>query len=218
MDFVLTEPEIRVIGCLVEKEITTPEYYPLSLNSLLTACNQKTNRDPVVSYGECTVQEAIDRLRDKGLVILATGRDDRVAKYDNYFADALHLTAAQSAVMCVLMLRGPQTPGEIKQRAERLYEFANLAEVEETLEELTEREEGPLAVMLPRQPGRKEHRYAHLLGEAAESLMALEAGNQPEGSCAEANRIAQLEEQIVTLRTELQELRDQFAEFKRQFE
>ena len=113
---ILTEPEIRVLGCLVEKEITTPEYYPLSLNALMNACNQKTNREPVVSYDECTVAATIDQLLDKGLVLKAGGRDSRVQKYDNYFADTFHLSPAEAAVMCVLMLRGPQTAGEIRGR------------------------------------------------------------------------------------------------------
>lgn len=215
MTITLTDPEIRVLGSLVEKEITTPEYYPLSLNSLINACNQKTNRDPVVSYSECTVTEALEALCEKGLVLLAGGRDSRVPKYDNYFADSFHLSPAETAAMCVLMLRGPQTPGEIRARAERLYEFAELSDVEEVLEGLAAREEGPLVMRLPRQPGRKEHRYAHLLSGAAAEDTAEADGN---GLCGEIGRIQEIEGEIAALRQELRDLRDQFVSFKAEFE
>jgi len=221
MDAFLTEPEVRVLGCLVEKEITTPEYYPLSLNSLTTACNQKTNREPVVAYTERTVAEVVESLRDKNLAILATGRNDRATKYDNYFADTYHLSPAEAAVMCVLMLRGPQTPGEIKSRTERLFDFKELAEVEAALEGLAARESGALVVKLPRQPGRKEHRYLHLLcGPPSPEMM--EAGT-PTGEhtgslCTEKETIDRLEQEIIELRGEMQALREQFAEFKNQFE
>ena len=213
MTMILSEPELRVLGSLVEKETTTPEYYPLSLNSLMNACNQKTNREPVVSYDECKVAQAVNDLRDKGLVIVVSARDSRVPKYDNYFSDTYSLSPAESAALCVLMLRGPQTPGEIRGRAERLHEFGELSEVDAVLEGLASREAGALVVKLPRQPGRKEYRYAHLLGGDLD-IEALDAGSASEsgtGGCSEKARIERLEAELTALRQE-------FAEFKKQFE
>ncbi len=213
MEMVLSETEIRVLGCLMEKEITTPEYYPLSLNALIVACNQKTNRDPVVSYSECTVAEAIDRLREKGLIIDV--RDARVPKYDNYFADSLGLNPQENAVMCVLMLRGAQTPGEIRGRAERMHDFAELSDVEATLDGLAARQEGPLVVKLPRQPGHKENRYACMLGGDID-VDSLEV--EVPGLCSENERFGRLETELETLRDEVRQLREQFVEFRKQFE
>ncbi len=141
MEIVLSDIEIRVLGSLVEKEITTPEYYPLSLNALTNACNQKSNRDPVVDYDEDEVRDALYELKDKGLALTCEG--SRVFKYDNYFADKFALSPEEVAVMCVLMLRGPQTPGEIRSRTDRLHAFEELSEVETTLEGLASREDGP---------------------------------------------------------------------------
>lgn len=207
MDFVLTEQEVRVLGSLVEKEITTPEYYPMSLNALTNACNQKTNREPVVSYEEDEVREALFTLRDKGLAIVCEGT--RVFKYDNYFADKLDLSAAEAAAMCVLMLRGPQTAGEIRGRSDRLHAFESVSEVESTLEGLATREDGPFVVKLPRQPGRKENRYAHLLsGE-----VAIDASDEQPVELGES-----LRDRVERLEADLAALRAEFAEFRKQFD
>ena len=207
MDFILSEPEIRVLGSLVEKEITTPEYYPLTLNALVNACNQKTNREPVVAYDDDEVREALFSLRDKGLVIVCEGT--RVFKYDNYLADKLELSPAEVAVMCMLLLRGPQTPGELRARTERMHAFEELSDVEATLDGLAAREESPLVVRLPRQPGRKENRYAHLLAGEVTADSTEEQSEAPGES---------LRERVERLEAEFADLRREFAEFKKQFE
>ena len=181
------EVELRVLGCLIEKQRTTPDVYPLSLNALRLACNQTTNRDPVASYDEETIRAALDRLAHRGWVRLASGPGSRAVKFRHLFDDALRLSAEQISVLCVLMLRGAQTPGELKQRTERLHPFASLGEVEATLSELIERE---LAVRLPRRPGQKEQRYAHTLG--AETSVEMPSVSLDE-------RVARLEEQIAEL-------------------
>ena len=191
-----------MLGSLVEKEITTPEYYPLSLNALTTACNQKSNRDPVVSYDEAAVVDAIDSLKDKDLIILERGR---VVKYDNYFADKFNLKAPETAIMCELMLRGAQTLGELRTRAERMHPFANLEEVEAILDGLAAREEDALVVKLPRQPGQKEGRYMHLLASDIET---------PSTGMADGN----LEDRVAHLEQELAAIRQEFADFRKQFE
>jgi hypothetical protein len=211
----LNNVEVRVLGCLVEKEITTPEYYPLTLNSLKTACNQKSNRDPVVSYDEAMVAEAADSLRTKNLVIVEMSRDARVPKYDNYFADHYHLEHSEVAVLCELMLRGPQTVGEIRTRGERLYQFAGLDEVAEALDRLASREESPLVVKLSRRPGQKECRFAHLLSSEEEIVMATDHSDAVE---VDAQRLELLEEQVTSLHAELLELRREFDNFRSQFE
>src|SRR3954451_5503395 len=159
--FDLSAEQIPVVGCLLEKQRTTPDAYPLSLNALRLACNQSTNRDPVVEYDESTIRAALDRLQRHGLTRLASGAGSRAPKYRHLLAEALPLDRGEEAVMCVLMLRGPQTPGELKQRGERMHPFADLAEVHATLERLIERE---LVERLPRRPGQKEERYRELLG------------------------------------------------------
>lgn len=212
----LTDTEVRVLGSLVEKEITTPEYYPLSLNSLVTACNQKSNREPVVSYDETTVTAALDSLRDKGLAIVVKNRDSRVLKYDNYFSDFYSLSPQENAVMNVLMLRGPQTVGEVRVRSERLHDFSSLEEVEGVLEELAERQDGPFVVKLSRLAGQKESRWAHLL--AGEVSAAETPATTPDVGAIDGERIAQLEHQVELLGAELDELRQQFADFRNQFE
>lgn len=161
----LSAPELRVLGCLLEKQRTTPDAYPLSLNALRLACNQSTNRDPVVDYDDALLRDALHRLERRGLVRLASGAGSRAAKYRHLLAEALPMDAAEQAVMCVLMLRGAQTPGELKQRGERMHRFADLGEVHDTLERLIERE---LAVRLARRPGHKEERYAQVLAEDAD--------------------------------------------------
>ena len=221
MEALLNPVEVRVLGALIEKEITTPEYYPLTLNSLTTACNQKSNRDPVVSLEEKAVVRALESLREKGLARQVSGVDMRVPKHYHLFDEKMGLTRPQVAALCVLMLRGPQTVGEIRGRSGRLYEFAGLEEVEHVLVELAERTEGALVVQLARQPGRKESRYAHvLMGEPEEGDVQTEG---PVDAAAlevraENERIAALEEQVKALRDELADVRSAFAQFKEQFE
>ena len=223
----LSDEEVRVAGCLVEKETTTPDYYPLTLNALLSACNQKSSRDPVVSYSEQTVREALESLREKGLVHVITTSDGRVPRYRHVFVEALRLTRAQAAALCVLMLRGPQTPGEIRQRTGRLYEFASLEEVEETLRELMSREAQTLAVRLERQAGTKESRYAHLLAGEVSGAAAPGAVDAPtdKTTSSAGERIQTLQEEVASLREQIGELerhigdlQAQFAEFRKQFE
>lgn len=223
MDALLTDEEVRVLGSLVEKQVTTPEYYPLTLNSLVNACNQISNRDPVVSFDEETVIFALDRLRDKKLAVVVHASGSRVPKYKHVMMDAFGFTTQEElAVMCVLMLRGAQTTGEIRGRAERLFSFRGLAEVEATLEKLMTRER-PLVIRLARLTGHKEPRFAHTLAgevqaeerEAASSLRA-EAVARSGGEAG--GRVARLEEEVAALRREVDELRLQLEEFRRQFE
>jgi len=220
VDTLLNDVEVRVLGSLIEKQVTTPEYYPLTLNALVNACNQLSNRHPVVSYDDKTVARALESLRGKNLAYIFYGSDSRVPKYKQMLTDLLKLSPAETAVMCVLMLRGPQTVGEVRGRTGRLYSFADLAEAEATLDALAQREE-PLVLKLPRQPGRKEARYAHLLAGVPELE---EARPEPRVEPAvrevraENERLARLEAEVESLRGEVAELRRQFDEFKRQFE
>lgn len=220
MDFILTEEEVRVLGVLAEKQMTTPEYYPMSLNAVKVACNQKSNRDPVVEYEEAAVLEALDSLRRKGLALVVSGGGSRVRKYEHKLREALFLSQKEQALLTMLMLRGPQTLGELRSRTDRMAEFADLAEVEETLRDLSaaERSPRPLVMMLPRMPGQKENRYAQLLaGEPdLEALAAREASAVPQP--AGTSRLAELEEKVEMLTRELQELKEQFRQFKQQFE
>lgn len=221
MEALLNSVEVRVLGALIEKEITTPEYYPLTLNSLTTACNQKSNRDPVVSLEEKAVVRALESLREKGLARQVSGVDMRVPKHYHLFDEKMGLTRPHVAALCVLMLRGPQTVGEIRGRSGRLYEFADLEEVERVLVELAERTEGALVVQLVRQPGRKESRYAHVLMGEPEEEDAQTEGPVDAAALevrAENERIAALEEQVKALRDELADVRSAFAQFKEQFE
>jgi uncharacterized protein len=199
--------ELRVLGCLVEKQRTTPDVYPLSLNALRLACNQSTNRDPVVDYDEPTIRAALDRLARKGWTRLASGPGSRVAKFRHLLDEALQLTPSELALLAVLMLRGPQTPGELKGRADRLYPFSSLADVDTVLRRLIERE---LVARLPRRPGQKEERYAHLLGgaEPAEPETAAAAGI-PAGDRTEEleARVERLEDEVAALREAVDALR-----------
>jgi len=196
--------ELRVLGCLIEKQRTTPDAYPLSLNSLRLACNQSTNREPVVDYDERTIRAALDRLAQKGWTRLASGAGSRTVKFRHLFDEAVRVSDEEIAVLCVLMLRGPQTPGELKQRTPRLHGFASVDEIERVLDDLSARE---LAARLPRRPGQKEQRYGHLLGdESAEAAPA---------PAVESDRLTQVErelhelrEAVATLRAELAALRD----------
>src|SRR5688572_27824286 len=218
----LNATEVRVLGSLIEKQITTPDYYPLTLNALVNACNQLTNRDPVVTFDDQTVVRALDGLREKRLATLFTGAESRVAKYKHTLTDAVLLTPGEVALLCVLMLRGPQTLGELRTRSERLFTFDTMPEVEEALNALATREPSPLVTKLPRQPGTKESRYGHLLSGEAAPAAASEATVRPEPATlavrAENERIAKLELETIELRRELGELKQQFADFRKQFE
>jgi uncharacterized protein YceH (UPF0502 family) len=215
----LDEAEVRVLGALMEKEVATPEYYPLSVNALVNACNQKSNRDPVVSYDEDTVETALDGLRAKGLAARISGHDMRVPKHAHRLSEVINLGRREAAVLCVLMLRGPQTTGELRGRTERLYQFDDLEAVDACLTRLMEWEPEPLVARLPRQVGYKEVRYAHLLsGEpqtvpmpslAAPTANVREAGN---------DSVARLQASVDRLEAEVADLKRQFAEFKKQFE
>lgn len=206
MDWQLDPVEARVLGSLMEKEVATPEYYPLSLNALVNACNQKSNREPVVSFDEGTVEAALESLRAKGLALRSTGRDSRVPKHGQRFTETHNLGRREAAVICVLLLRGPQTPGELRGRTERLYTFDDLEAVEGTLHRLAEIE---FVRQLPRQPGYKEQRWAHLLSGDVE--MAEVAAAPVERGPSDRDRIAKLE-------GELAELRREFEDFRRRFE
>ena len=225
MNTILNEYELRVLGALVEKKITTPEYYPLTLNSIINACNQKSSRDPVVSYDESIVQRALNSLREKKLAYVFSGADARVAKYGHLFPEAMDLSHAETAVMCVLMLRGAQTPGELRTRSASLYNFAALADVELALESLADESlrKEPLIVKLPRQPGTKESRYAHLLSgevniEQLPAIAAPRASSSSSSASVNAERIVTLEAEVAAMKQELAELKQQFAAFKQQFE
>ncbi|MBI1358137.1 MAG: DUF480 domain-containing protein [Acidobacteria bacterium] len=209
----LSAEEVRVLGCLVEKAITTPDYYPLTLNSLLAACNQKTSRDPVVEYGESEVLDAIDTLKQKGLAYRITSSDGgRVPRYEHNFFDGLRLDKAQGGALCVLLLRGPQTVGEIRQRTGRIYPFESLQEVEQALEDLATKTPRPLTVKLERRPGEKEARYAHLLsGEPAEPPASAESV-APSRAAARDERIEELEARVEKLEGDLERLREQLQD------
>ena len=213
---VLSDVECRVLGALIEKDITTPDYYPLSLNALVNACNQKNNRDPVMSLDENTVRDALLKLQEKRLAGPASGADSRVTKYEHRSQEVFNFTRAETAIMNVLLLRGPQTPGELRGRTERMHRFEELSDVQATLQKLMQREM-PLVKMLPRQPGTKESRFAHLLSGDVEGYVA-----PPEVSSAPAaeddGRIARLESEVAELRRELADLRQQMESFRRQFE
>lgn len=207
----LTDIETRVLGALVEKQVTTPEYYPLTLNALTLACNQKNNRYPVTSYSEDQVSAAVETLREKNLSYVFYGSTSRVPKYKHVMPEVLHLNAAEVALMCVLMLRGPQTPGELRGNAARLHEFAGLDEIEQTLNALISRDSDPLVVRLPRQVGQKEVRFAHLL--SGEPVQVEPVAEAPRVSSREA-----LEQKVDRLAAEVESLRQQFEQFKKQFE
>lgn len=216
---VINEIEARVLGSLIEKEMTTPEYYPLSLNSLTSACNQKSNRDPVMALSEEDVVRALNRLRFNQLTVVS-GESSRVAKYRHLLSERLGLVPEELAVLCELLVRGPQTVGELRTRCERMHPFADIAAVEEVLRELSEREL-PLVIRLPRQPGRKEARVAHLFsGPPQVSADSQEVLAEPARLrvMAEDDRIAQLEQQVAALRCEMESLRQTVEEFRRQFE
>lgn len=208
MDIVLDPVETRVLGSLIEKEITTPEYYPLTLNALVNACNQKSNRDPVLNFDEEIVAEAIDRLRDKRLIGVLTGGSNRVPKYNQRLSERLNLGRRETALLCELMVRGPQTPGELHGRASRMHRFSDIDEVDSCLRGLAEFDGGPLVVQLPRQPGRKESRFAHLLsGEPATA---------PVSDAEPVRASSGLEPRVAALESEVAALREQLARVTRE--
>jgi uncharacterized protein YceH (UPF0502 family) len=212
MSTTLTDIETRVLGSLIEKQVTTPEYYPLTLNALTLACNQKNNRNPVTSYSENQVADAVESLREKNLAYVFYGSTSRVPKYKHVMPEVMHLSHPELALMCVLMLRGAQTLGELRGNGSRLHDFSSLEEVEETLNGLISREPEPLVVRLPRQPGQKDARFAHLLsGEVNVEALAEPAERV-------VSRRAGLEERVEALAAEIEQLKAQFEEFKKQFE
>jgi uncharacterized protein YceH (UPF0502 family) len=216
---VLTEIETRVLGSLIEKDITTPDYYPLSLNALVNACNQKNNREPVMTLDESAVRDALASLQEKRLAGPASGADSRVTKFEHRLQEVFNFDRREIAVVCVLLLRGPQTPGELRGRTDRMYHFEALEDVVSTLDRLAQREP-PLTRILPRQPGTKESRYTHLFsGEPPEQPEVARASSPaPDVGNSVADRILTLEEEVSRLRAELSEVQQQLATFRKQFE
>jgi uncharacterized protein YceH (UPF0502 family) len=224
MDIVLTPLELRVMGCLMEKEMATPDYYPMTLNALVAACNQKSNRDPVMKVDDKTLAKTLDDLRyDKKLVLHIDSAGSRVLKYQHNIQSRFEFDRPEQALLCELFLRGPQTPGELRSRTRRLHPFESLGEVDRMLQELADREGGPFVVRLPREPGRKEQRWAHCFGgevEAAprEPSPAPEPEQATPKPPAENEQIAKLEQEVAALRRELDQLKQAFETFKQQFE
>jgi len=216
MPVLLNEAEARVLGALVEKQLTTPEYYPLTLNALTAACNQKSNRDPVMSLDDTSILAAIDSLRDKNLVYLFYGSSSRAVKYKHMLPGVFELEAPAVAVMTLLLLRGPQTVGELRGRSDRLYEFGALQEVQEALDDLARRDE-PLVVKLERQPGQTGARYTHLLSGPVEQVAVSEADRTSVPAAGSNERIEKIELEIETLRNEVESLREAFDKFREQF-
>jgi uncharacterized protein len=212
MELVLDTAEARVLGSLMEKETTTPDYYPLSLNALINACNQKSNREPVMQLDESEVQEALDSLSRKGLAGPTSTVESRVTKYEHRVGEVFNLGRRESALLCVLLLRGPQTPGELRGRSERLHRFDDLGEVQSTLQRMAEFSP-PLVKMLPRLPGTKESRYSHLLSGDVENWEPAPSAAQPsQDDSAQAERMAALEAQVALLQQAVEELRRQLGE------
>lgn len=212
MDIQLSEVEARVLGSLIEKEITTPDYYPLSLNALVNACNQKNNREPVMNLDEDAVRNALDGLQSHRLAGPARGADSRVTKYEHRIQEAFNFTRGETAILCVLLLRGPQTPGELRGRTERMFRFEHLDDVQSTLQRFIEREP-PLVAMLQRQPGTKESRYMHLLSGQVEAAQLTTTSRD-----AEHGLTARLEEELERLRQEIAEVKRELAEFRARFQ
>jgi uncharacterized protein YceH (UPF0502 family) len=221
---ILTELETRVLGSLIEKDITTPDYYPLSLNALVNACNQKNNRDPVMTLDESAVRDALASLQEKRMAGPASGADSRVTKFEHRLQEVFNFDRREIAIVCVLLLRGPQTPGELRSRTDRMYHFEALEDIVSTLDRLAQREP-PLARILPRQPGTKESRYTHLFsGEppAADLAETTNVGrtllSASAGASSTADRLSTLEEEVARIRQELNEVQQQLAAFRKQFE
>ena len=206
----LTLAEARALGCLIEKEVTTPDYYPLTMNALINACNQRSNREPVMDLDEDDVRQALHGLEDKQLAGRARSADGRVTKYEHWLGEAFNFSRAETPLICVLLLRGPQTPGELRGRTERMHEFAEISDVLAGLQKLMERDPA-LVVLLPRQPGSRESRYAHLLCGPVESILVQPAGNNATESSASTverdERLSQLEATVTQLRSDLEDLK-----------
>lgn len=216
--FALTSPETRILGCLVEKERLTPENYPLSINSLTAACNQSTNRDPVMSYDQKMVEAGVNSLREKKLVTVIFGAGLRVQRYRHKLLEHYNFSPAEVALLCVLMLRGPQTPGELRSRTERMHAFESVAKVESSLDEL-ERTDSPLVRCLPPRAGQKERRYIQLLSaEVAEENEKLTTVATHQTVDQSPSTIEAVTNEIASLRSELEQLREEFRAFRRQFE
>lgn len=218
----LTDIETRVLGALIEKDITTPDYYPLSLNALVNACNQKNNRDPVMTLDETIVREGLSSLQEKRLAGPASGADSRVTKFEHRLQEVFNFDRREIAIVCVLLLRGPQTPGELRSRTDRMYHFEALEDIVSTLDRLAQRQP-PLAQVLPRQPGTKESRYTHLFsGEPAILEGRMDVAGVPSAATGTSNsladRIRTLEAEVSRLREELSEVQQQLAAFRKQFE
>ncbi len=230
MTLLLTDIETRVLGSLIEKDITTPDYYPLSLNALVNACNQKNNRDPIMTLNDATVRQALTTLQEKRMAGPAGGADSRVPKYEHRLQEVFNFDRREIAIVCVLLLRGPQTPGELRGRTDRMYHFEALDDVVSTLDRLAQREP-PLVCILARQPGTKEYRYMHLFsGEPLEPTVSRAAVEREANSSTTASdvsaqsvpppaqRLARLEEEVASLRQELADVQQQLAAFRKQFE
>jgi uncharacterized protein len=218
VNIVLNEVEARVLGALLEKEITTPEYYPLSLNALVNACNQKSNRDPVMNLDEGSVRNALIALRDNSLVRSVSAADSRVTKYEHRLQEAFNFDRREAGIFCELLLRAPQTPGELRSRVERMHHFDDLSEVQSALQRLMNREP-PLVRVLARQPGTKESRYVHLLSGDTAPAVAPAVPEMPAVHGRETtDKFSQLESEIGELRKDIAELKQQFAAFRKQFE
>lgn len=209
MKYQLTAHEARIIGCLLEKQVTTPEQYPLSVNAVVTACNQKTNREPVMSLAENDVQDLLDELVKRHYLRTVSGFGNRVTKYEQRFCNSefgdLKLTAAEVAIVTTLLLRGAQTPGELRSRAQRMYEFRDMAEVESTLDNLASREDGPYVARLPREPGKRESRYMHLFCDDMDSLITVVEAVSPPNDDLQT-RVEALEAEVAELKVRLDSL------------
>ena len=212
----LTDVEVRVLGSLIEKDITTPDYYPLSLNALVNACNQKNNRDPVMTLEDDAVSHALATLQEKRLAGPASGADSRVTKYEHRLQEVFNFDRREIAILCVLLLRGPQTPGELRSRTERMYRFEALDDIVSTLDRLGQRQP-PLAAILPRQPGTKESRYLQLFSGDAPPAEALPV-RAPARSSPDDDRLGHLENEVLELKREVAEMQQQLAAFRKQFE
>jgi len=212
----LTDVEVRVLGSLIEKDITTPDYYPLSLNALVNACNQKNNRDPIMTLEEDSVSDALATLQEKRLAGPASGADSRVTKYEHRLQEVFNFDRREIAILCVLLLRGPQTPGELRSRTERMFRFEALDDIVSTLDRLGRREP-PLAAILPRQPGTKESRYMQLLSGGAPPAELLPE-RAPARSSQDNDRLGHLENEVLELKREVVEMQQQLAAFRKQFE
>ncbi len=214
----LNQTEVRVLGSLIEKDITTPDYYPLSLNALVNACNQKNNRDPIMTLDENSVRNALGSLQEKRLAGPAGGADSRVTKYEHRLQEVFNFDRREIALICVLLLRGPQTPGELRGRSERMYRFETLDDVQSTIQRLSDRQ-SPLVRVLPRQPGTKESRYVHLFVEDTWPTEAYPPHLAPEARAAnDSPRLAALETEVSSLKKEIVELKQQLSDFRNQFQ